>query len=197
MKQIAAIVAVAAIAFTVRPAGAATTTVNGIKFFDTSLGTLTRVTVVFDPIERQTQPEFVLPAPSIGAHQHEFTFPATSLFGHDVIFPAVTTSVASGLDFHNYDAPAVAQVFENSEVNNFIFDGTFGLISGQFFTSRMTTEVLGHSHASGEILLDYATDATTTFEYTPAVPEPTGAVLLMIIGVAAVGAHPRKSLRCG
>jgi hypothetical protein len=199
VKRIAAVALVVAIALAVRPAVGETTTVNGIKFFDTSLGLLTRVTVVFDPIERQTLPEFAPPAP-IGPHQHEFTFPATTLFGHDVIFPTVTTSVASGLDLHTYDAPAVTVVFENSDVNHFIFDGTFVMISGQFFTSRMTSEVLGHSHASGVILLDYAIDASTTFEYTPSVPEPTAVALLLMCCIAALGTHrsPRRvpSARC-
>lgn len=161
---------------------AATVTVQGIPFFDTSLGILNRATVTIDPAPHETsiQDRLFFPSQQLGDHQHDVTFPSFQFLGRDIVFqPVTTTAITWGEGSnhtHMFDAPpALPQAFEGADLDFFMpspgIRGTVFLLQG-----LPTSEALGHSHVSATGI-DLSREASTTFEFTP-VPEPSSVLIL-------------------
>jgi hypothetical protein len=170
----------------------ATLTVDGVPNFDTSLGSLIRVSVTVDPLPRTTYSTgSLLPweQEPIALHHHLFTFPSIFVRDRWAVFPATPTDEVKApgeVHFHVYDAPPVNLIFEDGGQVNFI---NFGPVipSGVFMAGITTSVAEGHYHDTPNISFNFNTETRTTFEYAPFnVPEPNPVMSWIVLAVAFV-----------
>jgi hypothetical protein len=197
VAQFRFLLAVIAGLFIALPTFGDSVTHNGVVFFDTSLGTLHRVTVTVDPPIDETSfiAIFGLPPTPVDDHEHVVTFPPFTLPGRWVAFPPVTTSVNNlptlGFHTHTFDLPPIVEVYEGDDVTYFIFNGMNIIPGGYIFQNFNTSESEGHVHSIADPGINYLTMATTTFEYMP-IPEPATAMMLLCLVPVAMSVRRRR-----
>ena len=173
--------------------------VQGVPFFDTSLGTLTAVEVTIDLLPFELPSTFTVRPPIIGGepvpeveHTHVVTNFTIFFIGGEYVFPPMTTETEfynpHSIHTHFLDPDPVTFRYEGADLEYF-FDNSSEFIidlppESKFVPSRVgisTDVVLDHQHASSTFtkFVSHSTESTTTFEFIP-IPEPSSRVLALI-----------------
>lgn len=188
---------------------AASITVPGIPFFDSSLGSLTsaEVTIDFSEVVLNRAPMISrLPLPGEPVeeieHTHITTIPTITFLNREFVFgPQTTESAIYRFDrahAHTFDPEPVTVRFESAELEPFLEDlsGIFIDAPPDFATPLLpgfsTDSVLDHHHEHFGIALRHPTDSSTTFEFIP-VPEPSTG-LLIVVGTLLMDYRIRRRL---